>query len=517
MNIKNSKGITLVALVVTIVVLLILAGVSINLVLGENGLITQAQEAKRKTLLAEEKDNKDFYNIDEFVYDNTSNINVEKVTDTNPGVLEKENDNIYVINSIEDLVAFAYDVRNGNSYAGKTVKLGLDLDFKSTNSYVDANRSDYKEYGYDGNLKKLLTSGEGFLPIGTFNEDEAETKSFAGIFDGNNHTISNCYMYKNTEERHRISFFGQKLYGEVKNLGLVNINFELINKDVSCSVSGISTKPVNGAKISNCYVSGNIKEISNGTGNASCSGIATYNQGTIENCYNWANIEVYINDDTLTAQGLMGGITVNQEGNKVINCFNYGNLYANGKGDRFEIGGISRNLVQVNSSIENSYNRGNISAEISNSNIISIGGILAYTYLNNLQLNNLYSNGKMNIKGNTNRLYVGGIVGYDTNGKVSLKNSYSISEIIDETTSDNKNIGNIYGRINASNTTIANCYYLDQNNYYGIGSEQSDTNIIKIQPSQKQELLTKLNEAENGIWKKDEKNVNKGYPILIWQ
>lgn len=43
MNIKNSKGITLVALVVTIVVLLILAGVSINLVLGENGLITQAQ------------------------------------------------------------------------------------------------------------------------------------------------------------------------------------------------------------------------------------------------------------------------------------------------------------------------------------------------------------------------------------------------------------------------------------------------------------------------------------------
>ena len=49
METKENKGITLVALVVTIVVLLILAGVSINLVLGENGLITQAQEAKRKT------------------------------------------------------------------------------------------------------------------------------------------------------------------------------------------------------------------------------------------------------------------------------------------------------------------------------------------------------------------------------------------------------------------------------------------------------------------------------------
>ena len=48
-SLKNKKGITLVALVVTIVVLLILAGVSINLVLGENGLITKAQEAKRKS------------------------------------------------------------------------------------------------------------------------------------------------------------------------------------------------------------------------------------------------------------------------------------------------------------------------------------------------------------------------------------------------------------------------------------------------------------------------------------
>ena len=48
-NKLKNKGITLVALVVTIVVLLILAGVSISLVLGQNGLITQAQEAKRKT------------------------------------------------------------------------------------------------------------------------------------------------------------------------------------------------------------------------------------------------------------------------------------------------------------------------------------------------------------------------------------------------------------------------------------------------------------------------------------
>ena len=43
------KGITLVALVVTIVVLIILAGVSISLVLGENGLIKNAKDARDKT------------------------------------------------------------------------------------------------------------------------------------------------------------------------------------------------------------------------------------------------------------------------------------------------------------------------------------------------------------------------------------------------------------------------------------------------------------------------------------
>ena len=46
---KGNRGITLVALVVTIVVLLILAGISLNLVLGENGIITKAQEARDKT------------------------------------------------------------------------------------------------------------------------------------------------------------------------------------------------------------------------------------------------------------------------------------------------------------------------------------------------------------------------------------------------------------------------------------------------------------------------------------
>lgn len=42
---KNQKGITLVALVITIIVLLILAGVSISLVVGNNGVLTQASNS----------------------------------------------------------------------------------------------------------------------------------------------------------------------------------------------------------------------------------------------------------------------------------------------------------------------------------------------------------------------------------------------------------------------------------------------------------------------------------------
>lgn len=54
---KGQKGITLVALVVTIIVLIILAGVSIALVLGDNGIINKAKEGKTNYALgANEED-----------------------------------------------------------------------------------------------------------------------------------------------------------------------------------------------------------------------------------------------------------------------------------------------------------------------------------------------------------------------------------------------------------------------------------------------------------------------------
>ena len=46
-NKQNNRGITLIALVITIIVLLILAGVSISMLTGENGILTQANKSKK--------------------------------------------------------------------------------------------------------------------------------------------------------------------------------------------------------------------------------------------------------------------------------------------------------------------------------------------------------------------------------------------------------------------------------------------------------------------------------------
>ena len=79
---KKNKGITLIALVITIIVLLILAGVSIVMLTGENGLIAKAISAKNKTEEAEadEKDKLAKTNeiIDKFVTNRDGSITVDK-------------------------------------------------------------------------------------------------------------------------------------------------------------------------------------------------------------------------------------------------------------------------------------------------------------------------------------------------------------------------------------------------------------------------------------------------------
>ena len=54
---NNKKGITLIALVITIIVLLILTGITIAMLTGNNGILTRANDAKIETVVATVKEN----------------------------------------------------------------------------------------------------------------------------------------------------------------------------------------------------------------------------------------------------------------------------------------------------------------------------------------------------------------------------------------------------------------------------------------------------------------------------
>jgi len=64
---KGQKGITLVALVVTIIVLIILAGVSIALILDDNGIVTKAKEGAQNYQTAADEDDKQLTNAEHWL------------------------------------------------------------------------------------------------------------------------------------------------------------------------------------------------------------------------------------------------------------------------------------------------------------------------------------------------------------------------------------------------------------------------------------------------------------------
>ena len=74
-RIEKSSGITLVALVVTIVVLLILAGITIMYVMGDNSIFKKAQEAKNKTEEAMQNEQEYLNNLGNTIHDYINGTN----------------------------------------------------------------------------------------------------------------------------------------------------------------------------------------------------------------------------------------------------------------------------------------------------------------------------------------------------------------------------------------------------------------------------------------------------------
>ena len=64
---KKQKGITLIALVITIIVLLILAGVTIATLTGDNGILGKVNEAKTKSDIVEVKEQEKVYTLEQEV------------------------------------------------------------------------------------------------------------------------------------------------------------------------------------------------------------------------------------------------------------------------------------------------------------------------------------------------------------------------------------------------------------------------------------------------------------------
>ncbi len=176
-----------------------------------------------------------------------------------------------------------------------------------------------------------IDTGNGWVPI----------KDFRGTFDGNGHYIKGMHIYGKTESDESYGFFS-RVTGTVKQLGMLDVNIDLESEGedewaTENHIGGI-TGGLDG-KVEQCFVSGNIKFVSNNSGNGAhidcVGGIAGTEEEAWEaaviNCYNRAQIDAYKKDgSTITnTAGIANDISVS-------NCYNLGTV---NKGEGYAIGG----------------------------------------------------------------------------------------------------------------------------------------------------------------------------------
>lgn len=337
---------------------------------------------------------------------------------------------IETIKNEEELVAFGEKVNKGLTYEGKTISLENDINLVGSNS----NRN-WKSIG-----------------------NSLEDKYFSGVFEGNNHKISEIYNEDTTEGTQ--GFFGYVKGGTVQNLGIESGH--ILGK---YSVGGIAGKIDNG-NIINCYNKTKIECLDSEAdyGGMRIGGITGYAiKTTITQCYNDGEINGNLN----TAGGIVGRV---DDKTNVVNCYNTGSVTANAY-----IGGIiGFTNENENNSINNCYNTGKVTAKS------FVGGLIGSLYKGN-EINNSYNIGTVN----GNDMYVGGVIGEN---KGAFKNLFYINTSGPE---------------------------------WGCGINDTEYGLEEAKGSSEETLkglTTKFNEGQEGEpWKEDEDNINGGYPILSWQ
>ena len=424
MNIRKNKGITLIALVITIVVLIILGGMSINLVLGESGLFTRARQAvedfnqkaieeKLQILYAEQL-------IDENSKNTTATKDATRILEEMVGkgaitqedieqfnkYLEKYNEKIIGISSKEDLK-----------------KIGTDDAYPLTGMYVQ--------------LEDIMNEEEQFTPIGT------EEEPFTGVYNGNGKNIDKLTINANSENS---GMFGTNT-GTIKNITIENCN---INSEYTIVGTVVGN---NSGLIENCTVNnGELNSNSNNDKDGSqLGGICGRNndEGMIRNCKNYANVTGNYK--------LVGGICGYNRGGNIENCTNYGTIEG-----LSQVGGITGDSQGIDESnianIKNCINEGSVSAPNSK-NQSQVGGIAGWNEYSTVSncVNKGYVTG--------NKYPVGGIVGNSYLNSL-ITHCYNLHDI-----TGNTGVGGIAGTIDPG-THIDLCYNLNcisgQSNIGGI-------------------------------------------------
>ena len=138
---KKQSGITLVALVVTIVVLLILAGITIMYTMGENSIFKKAQEAKNKTEDAIQNEQEYMNSIDNMINEYTNGTGTNTPTPENPWAK---------IDRIAKAIANDNSIISDSTQATGTTEKGESYDIKV---------GDILEVEYNGEEKRVRVLG----------------------------------------------------------------------------------------------------------------------------------------------------------------------------------------------------------------------------------------------------------------------------------------------------------------------------------------------------------------------
>ena len=158
-NKQNQKGVTLIVLVVTIIVLIILAGVSIAIIVGENGILTRAQEVKTKTEESEDIEKIKLAILEVQIGENGyQKLDIDGLQKELEKVFENGILKVYDNNNDE----FIYYV-NGKIYKISSNEV-TELDFGNVITKKEENRNIQGEYQYAYNNPVIP---KGFIPLET--------------------------------------------------------------------------------------------------------------------------------------------------------------------------------------------------------------------------------------------------------------------------------------------------------------------------------------------------------------